>query len=134
MVDLPMTMRASSGRLLGLYLVLAAIAIEAGCAPAKTAMPAELLGLWKTSAPRHSDNFLEIRPHSLMLGVAGMELDVLEVEWIEHERDPWGNDIYRFHYTAAEGYEDVLAVTKLRNSRGIRVAAGEGTWFPAKHR
>jgi hypothetical protein len=129
-----MTMRASSGRLRRAYLLLAAIAIGAGCAPAETSMPAELLGLWKTSAPRHADNFLEIRPHSLMLGVAGMELDVLEVERIEHERDAFGNDIYRFHYTAEEGYDDVLAVTKLRNSRGIRVAAGEGTWFPAKHR
>jgi hypothetical protein len=134
MVDFPMTMRASSGPFRSPYLLLAAIAIGVGCAPAETAMPAELLGLWKTAAPRHSDNFLEIRPYSLMLGVAGMELDVLELERIEHERDPWGNDIYRLHYTAEEGYDDVLAVTKLRNSRGIRVGAGEGTWFPAKHR
>jgi hypothetical protein len=115
------------------FLAAAALAVGSGCAPSAH-VPPELIGLWKTRSERHAESFLEIRSTTVMLGVSGMELEVLEIDRLEHERDAVGNDVYRFHYTATEGYSDVLVVTKLRNSRRIRVASGEGTWFPAKRR
>jgi hypothetical protein len=112
----------------------AALATATGCGAEPVAVPKDLLGLWKTESPRHAKTFLEIRSHSLMLGVAGMELDVLEIEGLEHATDRGGNDVYRFHYTADEGYPDVLVVTRLRSSRGILVASGSDVWRPASHR
>ena len=43
-------------------------------------MPPHLLGVWKTREPRHDRNFVEIRRHYVLLGVAGLDLDVLTIE------------------------------------------------------
>jgi hypothetical protein len=97
-------------------------------------VPADLIGIWKTDAPRHQDTFLEIRSTSVMLGTGSEALDVLQIEKFEASRDEAGNEVFRFHYDAVEGYRDVLVIKRLRGARGIRVASGEGTWTRSKYR
>jgi hypothetical protein len=105
------------------------------CGPATLPkMPDHLLGIWKTSAPRHAQNFIEIRRDSLVLGVVGLELEVIRIETIEVARQGAGEEVYRVHFTAAEGYPDVLALTWLENERAVRVGAAAGTWTRSAER
>jgi hypothetical protein len=109
----------------------AAIAVL-GCDRA-AGVPPELLGIWKTDETRHADAFFEIRPTSLMLGIARRPLEVVWFEELDIEKDAHGNDVLRFHYAEETGGE-TLVVTRLRGRRGIRIGAGEGTWYRSRSR
>jgi len=94
-------------------------------------VPADLLGTWRTQAPRYENNFFEVRRDALVLGVAGRELDVLPIREIDWTSDAEGNAIYRFHFVADEGYEDVLVVTRVGSGgRAIRLASRADLWTP----
>ena len=110
---------------LGLLLALA-------CGPRRLdSVPPDLLGTWRTRAPRYQKNFFEVRPDALVLGVAGRELDVLPIRELDWAQDDAGNGIYRFHFVADEGYEDVLVVTRLGNgARAIKLASRADLWTP----
>lgn len=99
------------------------------CGPRKLEeVPPQLLGIWKTRAPRHARNFVEIRPHSVVLGVVGMELEVVPIETIELSRRNRSEEVYRLGFTASEGYLDAVEVTWLAQERAIRVGSAPGSW------
>jgi hypothetical protein len=110
---------------LGLLLALA-------CGPQKLdAVPSDLLGVWRTRAPRYEKSFFEVRRDKLVLGVSGLDLDVLPIEAIDWTSDVEGNAIYRFHFTADEGYPDVFLVTRVGSgTRAIRLASRADLWTP----
>ena len=125
----PLPRAGAAGRVcavgLGLWLALA-------CGPQRLdGVPEDLLGVWRTQAPRYEKSFLEVRRDSLVLGVSGMELDVLPIQTIDWTTDREGNAIYRFHYIADEGYPDVLELTRVGGSaRAIRLASRADLWTP----
>lgn len=110
---------------LGLCLALA-------CGPQQLeGVPQDLLGVWRTRAPRYEKSFLEVRRDTIVLGMSGMELDVLPIQTIDWTSDAEGNAIYRFHYVADEGYPDVLEVTRVSGgARAIRLASRADLWTP----
>ncbi len=116
-------------------LLAAALALVACGRRSLEAVPTDLLGIWKTAAPRHARNFFEIRTDRLVLGVAGKVLDELALEGIELETGPDDNLVYRFSYTADEGYPDVFVVTRLPSTRrAIRLGSRADEWTPADSR
>lgn len=125
----PHPLRAVLGRCgLGL-LVLLALA----CGPQRLeSVPPDLLGVWRTRAPRYRENFFEVRRDSVVLGVTGLELDVLPILEIDWRSDRKG-DVYRFHYLADEGYEDFIVVTRVgTGARAIRLASQADLWTPGE--
>jgi hypothetical protein len=109
-----------------------ALLLALACGPRRLDdVPDDLLGTWRTRAPRYEKNFFEVRRDALVLGVAGRELDVLPIRELDWTSDSDGNAIYRFHFVADEGYEDVLVVTRLRGGeRAIRLASRADLWTP----
>jgi hypothetical protein len=103
------------------------------CGPPES-VPSDLVGIWKTRAPRHAEAFLEIRPTSVMLGLGRQQLDVLEIEDLDISRDAKGNRVFRFYYAADTGEREVFVITRMRGRRAIRVGSGEGTWYPSQSR
>lgn len=104
------------------------------CAPAAPEpMPPHLLGVWKTREPRHDRNFVEIRRHDVVLGVAGLDLDVLTIEELEVSR-AGGHPVYRLHYVADEGYRDSLTLTWLEEQQAIRVGSSAEMWTRSAER
>jgi len=99
----------------------------AACSQGLERLPPHLLGVWKTSDGRHDRNFLELRERELVLGVVGLELDVLSIEGIEATRVD-GQLVYRLYFLADEGYRDSLAVTWLEDQQAIRVGASAEPW------
>lgn len=92
---------------------IALVALVAACGPQKIdAVPDALLGVWKTRGARYENRFLEIRPDVFVLGVAKLDMDKQAIEFIEHERDADGKDVYHLHYTADGGYADTLVLTR----------------------
>jgi hypothetical protein len=101
---------------------------SAACAPAAPEpIPPHLLGVWRTHEPRHDRNFIEIRKHEFVLGVAGQNLDVLVIEELETSR-VGGHPVYRLHYVADEGYRDSLQLTWLEEEQAIRIGSSAETW------
>ena len=119
-------------RIAAAWLYVAAATVVLACGRAET-VPASLLGIWKTTEARHADAFFEIRTSSLMLGIARQPLEVLWFDDLDIEKDAHGNDVLRFHYAGETGGE-TLVVTRLRGRRGIRIGAGEGTWYRSRSR
>jgi hypothetical protein len=108
--------------------ILCAFALAiAACSESLERVPPELLGVWKTRDGRHDRNFLEVRERELVLGVVGLELDVLSIEEIEATR-VGGQPVYRLYYLADEGYRDSLALTWLEEQQAIRVGSSAETW------
>jgi hypothetical protein len=109
-----------------------ALLFALACGPRRLdGVPSDLLGTWRTRAPRYEKNFFEVRRDVLVLGVAGQELDVLPIQEIDWTTDGHGNVIYRFRFLADEGYPDVLLVTRVGSgARAIRLASQADLWTP----
>jgi hypothetical protein len=55
-----------------------------GCGPESSrTVPAELLGRWTTSAPKYADTFFELRPDTLLLGLAGGQIETRSITKVE---------------------------------------------------
>jgi hypothetical protein len=132
----PSAFRASGRALVALGL----LALACGGPRRLEHVPGELIGLWKTSAPRYAQHFLRIEPGFFVLGVAGMDLDRLRVDAVDEDEDGDGHRVYRLHYTADEGYADALVLTYVINTHGtasrraLRIGSRPDLWTPAASR
>jgi hypothetical protein len=122
--------RASALRRLA---ALVCLVLAVACGPKRLdAVPSDLLGRWQTHAPRHRDSLLEIRPDALVLSQDGEPVNVFHIESIDWTLDDRGNSVFRFHYTANEGYAAVFVVTRpASTSRRLRIGSGTDLWVPA---
>ena len=122
--------------LAALGLMLAIGLTSLGCAESLQTVPMELLGTWKTDSAAHANRFLQLRGSTFVLGVAGMDLDVVAIERIERTRDADEHTVYRLHFHADEGYDDVLVLTMLGEAArpALRIGAQPQVWRPAATR
>ena len=118
-----MTMRASVIWLTALLLV----AVVAGCGGAATAaVPAELLGTWKTDAPSHAHAFLRIDATEIVFGTSEPQPDRHTIVGVDSEPEPSGT-LYTIMYRVddkvaqlAVSYEQVDGpALRLRNRPGF---------------
>lgn len=131
-MELPGKLRPLGALCLALALVLAPL----GCSESLQTLPTELLGTWKTDSPAHANRFLQLGGGTFVLGVAGLDLDVVAIERIERTRDAEERTLYRLHFHADEGYDDVLLLTMLGDaaSPALRIGAQPQVWRPAATR
>jgi hypothetical protein len=94
---------------LGLVLVFAALRTLIWSHSAKTAMPDELLGVWKTTEPAYKNRVLEITPTALVFRVGGEAFGLHPVRHVVKE-ERGGSAVYTI-YTIE--YEDGTEVATL---------------------
>jgi hypothetical protein len=69
-----------------------------GCGPESTrTVPAELLGRWTTSAPKYADTFFELQRDTLLLGLAGGQIDTRSITKVERIRQD-GETLFTVYY------------------------------------
>jgi hypothetical protein len=74
------------------------------CEPALEPPPAELVGTWRTAAPRYRDRVFEIREDAVVFGTgrfSGSRLHLLL--GVERDEPVDGWDVYRLHYREYDG-------------------------------
>lgn len=60
------------------------LALVGGCGPETSrTVPAQLLGRWTTNAPKYADTFFELQPETLLLGLAGGQIDTRPITKVE---------------------------------------------------
>ena len=73
-------------------------ALLASCGPETSrTVPAELLGRWTTSAPKYADTFFELQPDTLLLGLAGGQVDTRTITKVEKLRQD-GETLFTVYY------------------------------------
>jgi len=106
-----------------------------GCGPPTVeSTPRELVARWVTDAPGYDDRYLEIRANTLVWGMGPTTLArhaIEEIEVVSEGRDR--PPTYRFQYTEAAGYDDVLVVHVVSPSpRRIRLGSRMEEWTPVE--
>ncbi|MFQ5897231.1 MAG: hypothetical protein ACE5JN_03200 [Candidatus Methylomirabilia bacterium] len=67
-----------------------------------TTVPDDLIGVWKTSAPKYADRFFEITKDTIIFGTGNGNTTVHPIWKIETARDSY-DTLYTISYVALEG-------------------------------
>ena len=109
------------------------VLVLAGCGPESTkTVPADLTGVWKTSAPKYADTFIELTRTTITFGAGEKGTHLRSVVKVTKERDEAGT-LYTVFYTDPGGQEYKFAfyhdpadgVLRWKNQRTI-------AWVKAK--
>ncbi len=96
----------SKGAILGVILAslaVAAVSSKFNCGENNT-VPQDLIGVWKTDAPKYADRFFEITEDQITFGIGGGDVDVWPIKRIEENTN--GQIVsYKFYYTKS-GLQD----------------------------
>lgn len=77
----------------------------AGCGPESTkTVPDSLIGVWKTSAPKYADTFIELTRTTIAFGAGDKGTHLRSVVKVTKERDA-GGILYTVFYTDPDGQE-----------------------------
>jgi hypothetical protein len=78
-------MQMNSRRALLIFTLLAAIV---GCQPAtEKTIPDDLLGVWKTSEPKYTDRFFELKKDAIIIATGENNTDTYSVASVEQAHD-----------------------------------------------
>ena len=92
-----------------IVVALAILASLIGCGPERTkTVPDELVGTWKTSAPKYADAYIEMSRTTITFGAGEAGSYVRSVSSVEKVREG-GNTLYTVFYVDAQGVEYKLA-------------------------
>ena len=81
------------------------VLVLAGCGPESTkTVPADLIGVWKTSAPKYADTFIELTRSTITFGTGEKGTHLRPVVRVTKERDE-GGPLYTVFYTDPGGQE-----------------------------
>lgn len=110
--------------------IVIAVAILAGligCGRERTkTVPDELVGVWKTAAPKYADRFLELTRTTISFGTGGQDFYTRTIVAVEKRRQD-DNTLYTVFYVDSEGeykfsfhYEPVSGgVIRYKNQKSI---------------
>lgn len=111
-----------------ILVALAILTTLLGCQPAKnTTLPDDLVGVWKTSAPKYSDRSLEFTKDSIIFGTGKGNVDTHPIANIETIRED-NTILYTISHLNREGHEYTLSfyydpanggVIRLKNQKTI---------------
>jgi hypothetical protein len=65
-------------------------------------VPDELVGVWKTSAPKYDDRFFELKKNSITFGTGEGASETFPVTKTEMQPED-GENLYQVYYVATEG-------------------------------
>lgn len=75
-----------------------------------TVAPNELVGVWKTSAPKYTDRFLKIDTATITFGIGGGNIKIYAIKKLKMKEAPEGRSIlYTIYYDNGEGGENTFA-------------------------
>jgi len=81
------------------------VLVLAGCGPESTkTVPGDLVGIWKTSAPKYADTFIELTRTTITFGSGEKGTHLRSVVKVTKERDEAGT-LYTVFYTDSGGQE-----------------------------
>lgn len=90
-------------------MALAVLAALVACGPERTKTPPdELIGTWKTSAPKYADTFIELTRTTIVFGFGDGKADVRSIVAVEKVREN-GDILYTVFYKDEEGTQYKLA-------------------------
>ena len=93
----------------GIVIVFAVLAALVACGPERTKTPPdELIGTWKTSAPKYADTFIELTRTTITFGAGEAGSHVRSIAAVEKVRED-GNILYTVFYVDQGGQEYKLA-------------------------
>ena len=91
--------------------------------------PNELVGIWKTSAPKYADRFFKIDQDTITIGTGGENVEIYTIKKITMKKDPAERSLlYTIYYKNEEGVEYKFAfyyssekggMIRLKNQRHI---------------
>jgi len=86
----------------GILVASVLLAFLSGCGPERTkTVPDELVGVWRTTAAKYADRFLELTKTTISFGTGGEDFYTRTVVAVEKTRED-GNVLYTVYYTDAE--------------------------------
>lgn len=103
------------------------VLVLAGCGPESSkTVPADLIGIWKTSAPKYADTFIELTRTTITFGAGEKGTHLRSVGKVTKERDEAGT-LYTVFYTDPGGqeykfafyYDPADGVLRWKNQRTI---------------
>ena len=90
-------------------IALALLLALAGCGPESSkTVPDDLIGVWKTSAPKYADTFVELTRTTIAFGAGEKGTHLRSVVKVTKERNE-GGLLYTVFYTDPEGQEYTFA-------------------------
>lgn len=91
-------------------------------------LPAELLGVWRTTAPDYADRVLEITPATIVVRRAGRGISMYRVRRVR--RDERGGSMdFTIEYPGEDGGREVLTVHLVQSQRpAIRLGHQHFVW------
>jgi hypothetical protein len=94
-------------------------------------VPQQLIGVWKTSAPKYEDRYLKITEDSLTYGIGNGEEVSHNIDKIDVDQEN-GETMYTFHYKDAEGEKWELALSYSPASGTIKLKNKNDIWEKVK--
>ena len=82
-------------------LALCTLILGCGTKPYSTTLPSELVGVWKTSAPKYADRYFELRSDMIVFGTGGGTVSRHVIKRIEEAREG-DQTLYTIFYTEDE--------------------------------
>ena len=120
----------SCGYLYGTCIFLLLLIFVVGCSH-EVAVPQNLTGTWKTSAPGYADRYMKFTKDTLIYGIGNSEEMAHRINKIDSEQ-LGQRTVYTFYYTDAEGDKTFLSVTYRPDAGGtIQIKNDNKIWEKA---
>ncbi|MCZ6479433.1 MAG: hypothetical protein V3U42_06750 [candidate division NC10 bacterium] len=102
-----------------IFIAMVLLATIMGCQSQKdNPLPANLLGVWKTSEPKYADRFFELTKDAIIFGTGGDNVDTYPIASIERTRDEEGL-LYNIHYLNREGQQYTFSIYYDSTNHGV---------------
>jgi len=124
----------SGGTVKSAILLLLPLLLSSGCSErVPESLPAELLQVWRTSAPGYRDRHFELRDGWLLFGTGRFSSSMHEIEKVTSDPMDRGTR-YTIAYRADDGSSYTLEIFYLPgNPARLRVGQQHDSWVPEKH-
>jgi hypothetical protein len=92
-------------------------------------VPAELMGIWRTSAPAYRDRIFEVRDRWVVFGTGAHLRAIYEIEGVESHTEPGGQVRHILHYWTEEGDRlSVQLIFRPGRKDSLRIGHRNETW------
>jgi len=94
-------------------------------------VPPDLIGVWKSPAPKYADRYMKFSEHTLTYGIGEGEEVSHGIEKINVQQGG-GGTMYTLYYRDSEGEKWTLTFTYSPDTRTIQIKNSEALWEKVK--